>query len=300
MFSIVEFGSVVRGSNDEHSDKDLLIICNRSSNRVLRERYEANGYSVSTLTPGQLISMQRRGSLFVQHLKIESRILFDYQSRFQDWINSCQLVKPSIDEVNRCASSIVFLCSWPSDSRLDAWKADFLYCISRDFLIKNFAMRSRLVFGLEDIEYALQEIEIFPNLDMRSLRRLREIKSAYRSGYKLATNVCEAINYHSNSLIEGLGLPQIKSGYDSAESFVMSLSHRQFNSAYEELRSLEAAYLIARSNGLYHPAHKSLIKFIRSPNAYGSSQARNRKKLGEYMEDVLAMLANKVMHATSA
>jgi len=300
MFSIIEFGSAVRGSNDKHSDRDLLIICNRGSHRLFRKRYEANGYSVSTLTPGQLIAMQRRGSLFVQHLKIESRILFDYQSCFQDWINSCQLVKPTNDEVNRCASSIGFLCSWPNDSRLDGWKADFLYCISRDFLIKNLAMRSRLVFGLEDIEYALQETKLFPNFDMRSLRRFREMKSAYRAGYALPNNGCESLNYHSNSLVEGLGLPQIKCEHYSVESFIMNLSARQFNSAYEELRSLEAAYLIARSNGMYHPAHLSLMKFIKSPNAYGSSQARNQKKLGEYMADVLDMLANKAMHATSA
>jgi hypothetical protein len=192
------------------------------------------------------------------------------------------------------------LCSWPNDSRLDGWKAEVLYCISRDFLIKNLAMRSRLAFGLEDIEFALQETELFPNFDMYSLRRFREMKSAYRAGCALHTNASEALNYHSNNLIEGLGLPQITCESDSVESFMLNLSARQFNSAYEELRSLEAAYLIARSNEMYHPAHLSLMKFLKAPSAYGSSQAKNQKKRGIYMADVLAIFANKAMHATSA
>lgn len=300
MFSIVEFGSAVRGSNDKHSDRDLLVICKRGLHRVLRKRYEANGYSVSTLTPGQLNAMQRRGSLFLQHLKSESRILFDHKSCFQDWINRCQLVKPTIDEINGCGESIRFFCSWPNDSRLDGWKADVLYCITRDFLIKNLAMRSKLVFGLEDIECALQETKLFPSFDMHSLRRFREIKSAYRAGSILPKNACESLNYYFNSLVEGVGLSQIKSEPGSVESFVINFSTQQFNSAYEQLRSLEAAYLISRSNGMYHPAHKSLMKFIQAPNAYGSAQVRNQEKLGEYMADVLAILASKVMHAASA
>lgn len=300
MFSIVEFGSSVRGGNDEHSDKDLLIVCSRSSHRVLRRRYEVNGYSVSTLTPGQLVAMQRRGSLFVQHLKNESRILFDYQNKFQDWINNCPLVKPNISEVTACAESIIFFSSWPSDYRLDRWKADAFYCITRDFLIKNLAMRSKLAFGIEDIENALQETNIFPRFDVDSLRRFREIKSAYRTGAIQTDISFESIDSHVKSLVDGLGLSQRKNEIGSMESFLISLSGRQFNSAYEKLRSLEAAYLIARSNGMYHPKHMSLMKFIKSPNAYGSSQVRGQKALGDYMDDVLAILANKAMHATSA
>lgn len=300
MFSIVEFGSFVRGSNDEHSDKDLLIVCSRGSHRVFRRRYEVNGYSVSTLTPGQLIAMQRRGSLFVQHLKSESRVLFDYQNKFQDWISKCQLVKPNIGEVTTCAESIVFFSSWPSDYRLDRWKADVFYCISRDFIIKSLAMRSKLVFGIEDIEDALQETNIFPRFDVGSLRRFREIKSAYRAG-KIQTEISsESVDSQVTSLVNGLGLSQGKTEIVPIESFLISLSGRRFNSIYEKLRSLEAAYLIARSNGMYHPKHMSLMKFIESPNAYGSSQIRGQKVLGDYMDDVLSILANKAMHATSA
>ncbi|MCK0745460.1 hypothetical protein [Chromohalobacter nigrandesensis] len=236
----------------------------------------------------------------MQHLKNESRILFDYQNCFQDWLNNCQLVKPKIGEVKICAESIVFFSSWPSDPRLDRWKADVLYCMTRDFLIKSLAMRAKLVFGIEDIEHALQEIKVFPRFDVDSLRKFREIKSAYRAGNVQPTISYESIDYDVSSIVDGLGLSQGKKEFGSMESFLTNLSARQFNSVYEKLRSLEAAYLIARSNGMYHPAHMSLMKFIKSPNAYGSSQIRSQNKLGGYMDDILAILANKAMHATSA
>ncbi|MBZ5488955.1 hypothetical protein HW452_15635 [Halomonas aquamarina] len=255
---------------------------------------------MSALTPGQLIAMQRRGSLFVQHLKNESRILFDYQNIFQDWLNDCQLVKPNVGDVTTCAESIIFFSSWPSDYRLNGWKADVLYCVTRDFLIKSLAMSSKLVFGIEDIECALQETNIYPRFDVDSLRRFREIKSAYRSGRMQPDISFESVDSDVSNVVNGIGLSQRKDGIGSMESFMINLSTRQFNSAYEKLRSLEAAYLIARSNGMYHPKHMSLMKFIKSPNAYGSSQVRSQKTLGGYMDDVLAILANKAMHATSA
>jgi len=299
MFAIVEFGSAVRGSSDKHSDRDLLIVSESSLHRALRQSYENEGYSVSTLTSSQLSAMQQRGSLFIQHLKYESRVLHDYQGFFNKWLARCQLIQPTSDEILRCIESIEFLYSWPADPRLNGWKADVAYCLFRDFLIKKLATKSKLVFGLDNIENALQETALFPELNMDYLKQLREAKAAYRIGSKILNITSGSLNYELKSLLEGIGLVIDKCSYISIEAYIMSLKNRRFTSAYEQLRSLEAAYLIARSDGAYHPEHRKLMSLIEAPNAYGSSQVRNQNKVGEYLEQVLTLKANKAMHTTS-
>ena len=293
MFAIAEFGSTVRGSNDANSDRDLLIVARRCSHLSLRWRYSARGYSVTTLTPKQLDAMQRRGSLFIHHLKRESRIVFDSEGCFRHWLAQCKVVAPTRQEVGRCEGTTGFFGRWPDDSRLTGWKADVLYCVSRDYLIKRLATSGHVVFGLDDIEHALQITAPLRGGDLDALKRLREAKAAYRAGQPLPDGTHDAIHAWVKDLTEWFGVHAVNSEGKSLDRYLLTLSDRTFLSDYERLRTLEAVYSIARAHGIYHPEHESLLEHIVSPNAYGSSQKRKASRIERYLNETLEPLANK-------
>lgn len=151
MFVIAEFGSVYRKSNDSFSDKDLLIVCERKCVKYYYTKYTKKGYSVSVFTKNQLQLMRKKGSLFLQHLKIESNLLVDVDSKFEFFIKECDFVFPSDEELASCKQTLENLYTWPNDILSLAWKADFLYSSSRDFLIKLLAKNGIIAFGLESI-----------------------------------------------------------------------------------------------------------------------------------------------------
>lgn len=300
MFAIAEFGSAVRGSSDANSDLDLLIVARRCLHFSLRRHYSAKGYSVTTLTPDQLSAMQRSGSLFIQHLKQESRIVFDVEGHFRYWLAQCSLVNPTKQEIRRCAATTGFFGGWPDDSRLTGWKADVLYCVSRDYLIKRLVTSGHIAFGLEDIEHAFQITAPSWSGDLRALKRLREAKAAYRSGRPVPGGTYNSIHAWVKNLAEWFGVHAVRLEGQSVDKYLLTLSGRAFVSDYERLRTLEAVYLIAQARGIYHPEHESLVKYIASPNAYGSSQKRKALRIERYLNETLDRLANKSLQVTVA
>lgn len=295
MFAIIEYGSAVRGGNDLHSDKDLLIVCDRKLHQSIREYYERAGYSVSAFTFTQLQLMQKKGSLFIQHLKLESRALIDTRDHFKKWLRTCDLKPPSNDEISKCIQAIQFISMWPVDKRLSSWKADFLYCVSRDLLVKSLASHGILAFGISDIEREFQALYRCMKFDFGNLESLRRIKSAYRSG--------SAQPAHSDTIIH-TWLSEISTLFSlcisepyvvSSEEFVTTLKSREFTSQYELLRTLEAAYAILRFHGFIHDRHTHLMQCIIRPNIYGSSQVHKFKSLSRYFADIIDIMANKVL-----
>ncbi len=76
--SICVFGSAARQTNDLLSDKDVLIVCSDSQRRrSLAKSWEQRGWSAAAYAPSQITGMIRHGSLFIQHLKREGKILSD-------------------------------------------------------------------------------------------------------------------------------------------------------------------------------------------------------------------------------
>ncbi|MEA3250596.1 MAG: hypothetical protein U9Q35_03300 [Pseudomonadota bacterium] len=293
MFAIAEFGSVIRGSNDAISDRDLLIVSARRAQFGLRQRYSALGYSVSTLTPHQLKFMQRSGSLFVQHLKRESRVLCDAGGKFQCWLKQCDVVYPTNDEIRRCAASIEFFSGWPNESCLIGWKADALYCVSRDYLIKELAKLDHFVFGVNEIECALHSVAPLWKGNLEALRRLRAAKAAYRAGQAPPEGTSDSINAWIEKMGEWFGVCANNPAQKDLDGHFRTLVDRSFCSDYERLRTLEAVYIIAQTRGVYHPEHNVLLKYIKSPNAYGASQKRRVKQVEGYLLETLDLLSNK-------
>lgn len=296
MLAIAEFGSTTRHTQDCHSDHDLLIVCERNPGRKLSDKYQDQGYSVTLLTPRQLKFMQKRGSLFIQHLKYESRILCDTNSELRNYLESSPLISPSKGEIERCISTLEYIGSWPNDSRLTGWRADFLYCVSRDLLIKYLAKQRVLAFGLEDLESALIKEHRSKFNNLYQLRRLRESKAAYRGALALPTGTNNAIETWLEEISHTLGVSFSTKQTLKSEEVICNLKTRSFSSSYELLRSVEAAYCILRSHGHLHPEHEKLMKHIQRPNAYSSSQIRKHGVIKSYLEDIIQIMVNNRLH----
>ena len=290
MFAIVEFGSLTRKEEDPYSDRDLLIICPPELRKDYLNRYEKEGYSVSLLTENQLFFMKKKGALFLQHLKLESRVIVDSGLEYSSFINTCNLVKPNLKEIELCKKSIENLSAWPNTPSLSAWKADFLFCLSRDYLIKRLALEGEVAFGLKDIERIANNIFNLKKEDFISLSVLRKVKAAYRSDYQFPENFETKMQHWLMALNQAFDFKNLV--YSNEEIDVSRIVPHDFNTPYEQLRTLEALYLIARDLGCSHPKHQLIMNLIQKPNFYGSAKKANQLAIRQFLNEIQASIAN--------
>ncbi len=296
MYSIAEFGSNTMQENDIYSDSDLLVVCPANYRKKLYKKYTDQGFSVTLLSQSQLEYMQKKNSLFIQHLKRDAKIIADNDSQLRRFLDGCAFRPPDDMEILRCENTIKYIASLPNTSRTSAWKADFLYCISRDYLVKKLARENILAFGFKDIcSDSVARFSIGKN-EFLELSKLRKAKAAYRNTFDCNLDIGEV----SYKWLVSLGNAFcINVEVDKHMDFDFILD-RSFNSTYEKLRTLELLYLVARSTGYFHPDHKLITNFICNPNLYGSSRKCSDDTISEYMLDIHSALANKAMHWTAS
>ncbi|MES9943917.1 MAG: hypothetical protein ABW080_03045 [Candidatus Thiodiazotropha sp.] len=296
MYTIARFGSTCRTDSDQLSDQDLLIICPPHRKADLLNKYQQQNYSVSFFTERQLEKMQEKGSLFLQHLKTESQVIADSDGEFRRFIDSCDFIPPQASELRQCETALTTVLAWPNDPRTDTWKADWLYCVLRDYLVKRLATKGSLAFGVSDITKAAKKEWGLSVSQIRCLLQLRLNKALYRekaSSGKFESSLFSEVKY----LIEAIGFlgQEITFEYPvQLESLDSSL-----NTNYQWLRALEGVYILAVSAGYTHPSHKKLMRMIQNPNLYHSSSNVMHRKVRSYYYDVIhAVTANKAMQPT--
>ncbi len=293
MYAIARFGSTCRADTDRLSDRDLLIVCPPRRKISLLKKYKQQNYSVSFFSEGQLKKMQGKGSLFLQHLKSESHVIADAGGEFRRFIDSCRLIPPQISELIQCEVALRTVLTWPNDPRTDSWKADWLYCLVRDYLVKRLAVEGSLAFGISDISNA--SIKKWGLLDsqLRCLAELRLNKALYRGNARVG-KFESGLFSEVKCLLEAIGFI----GQDAAFEYPVLLQSldRALNTNYQWLRALEGIYILAVSAGYTHPSHKKLMKLIQHPNMYHSSSRRMHGKVRRYFSDIIcAVTANKAM-----
>ena len=297
MYTIARFGSTCRTDYDELSDQDLLVICPPHRKADLLNKYQQQNYSVSFFTERQLEKMQDKGSLFLQHLKNESQVIADSNGEFRRFIDSCAFIPPQASELSQCETALKTVLDWPNDARTDTWKADWLYCVLRDYLVKRLATKGSLVFGISDITKAAKKEWGLSDNHLRCIQQLRLNKAFYRekaSRGKFESSLFSEVKY----LIDAIGFmsQEITFQYPIRLESIDSL----LNTNYQWLRALEGVYILAVSAGYTHPSHKILMKMIKNPNSYNSSSKVMHKKVRSYYYDVIhAITANKAMHPTA-
>jgi hypothetical protein len=297
MYTIARFGSTCRADSDQHSDQDLLIICPPHRKAGLLNKYQQQNYSVSFFTQRQLEKMQEKGSLFLQHLKAESLVIVDSGGEFRRFIDSCDFIPPQTSELIQCETALTTVLVWPNDPRTDTWKADWLYCLLRDYLVKRLAAEGSLVFGVLDITKAAKKKWGISDRQLLCLQQLRLNKALYRekaSGGKVESSLFSEVK----CLLETIGFMEREITFEypvQLESLESSL-----NTNYQWLRALEGIYILAMSAGYAHPSHKQIMRMIQNPNLYHSSSKIMHRKVRSYYSDVIrAVTANKAMHPTA-
>lgn len=282
MFSIAQFGSVCRDTNDSYSDKDLLIVCAVRDRKYYYEKFSREGYSVSTFSESQLYNMKKKGSLFLQHLKHEAKILVDENGLFSNFLKDCNLISPTKDEIYNCKKTIEDLYSWNNDIISIAWKADFLYGSSRDYLIKLLAKNGIFAFGLESIIEKCSDFFYIEPKSFQPLQSLRRVKAAYRNNMELPENIfiIKAINDWLNTLEQKLGFDYDSSCY--SDFFIQ----KRLLSNYERLRYLEVIYISLVWAGYRHERHNEIVNFILQPNLYQSLKKNKTKYIEKYLNEL--------------
>ncbi len=282
--------------NDIYSDSDLLIVCPVDYRNKLYNKYTDQGFSVTLLSKSQLEYMQKKNSLFIQHLKRDAKIITDDNSKLRRFLDGCAFTPPDEAEILRCENTIQYIASLPNTLSTSAWKADFLYCISRDYLVKKLAMENILAFGFKDVcSYSVEKFSIRKN-ELLELSKLRKAKAAYRNTFGCNFDISE-INYKWLVSLGNAFCINVEIDNHLDFDFIV---RRSFNSTYEKLRTLELLYLVARSTGYFHPDHKFITNFICNPNLYGSSRKCNDDTISKYMIDIHSVIANAAMHRTAS
>ena len=281
MRAIAEFGSRRRGDSDEYSDNDILIINDDPKARsVITMELSRLGYSCSSMSSKQLHFMQCKGSLFLQHLKLEAQILWDDNSQLRIFLDQCNAIPPEQHELDRCIQSLGFALSKIEDDRARGWQFDFTFCLSRDLLIKKAAQSGRLSFRLRDIvEFLLVGKDEKINA-LRALQDLRTEKSRYRRGLPASTEATHALNTWKEIARRSFQMNL------SEETFDELLINRKFSSNYEILRTIEYLSLTPTCSSKT-VVDERIKRMIKAPNRYGACQARQASLLTEMLNELL-------------
>jgi len=297
MKALALFGSQVSGGANENSDKDFLIICSSEKKKRFIHYYSKRGYSVSAYTPKQLEHMKNKGSLFLQHLKIESKIIFDKNNELRSFLEGCPQILPSDSEIKNCINSIKVAISAPDNTSLYGWLADYTYVLSRDYFVKRFAQEGELIFNAEQLRKKIEIKYKLDESDSNIFLLLREAKNNYRKGTSnLITHRCLLEKWFEilNNIIfnDSLNLSFRQTEY----SYLNKHTFSAFNSSYELLRYIESLRLLFPLVRCDNNSEILVNKLITRPNNYSSTSINSREFLEKYLGEFTKM-ANKLFNA---
>lgn len=180
-YSVAIFGSSLRPNFDKYSDKDLLIVSNSYSMlNTLKNKYEQEGYSVSCYTYKKLKYLSEKGSLFIQHLKVESQILTDHKGLLSKILESHKASLPTSKQLKESIEYFDFLKNIPDNKIGYAWFCDCYYVGIRNFLILKSAESQNYGFSFLNLLSDLLKSKTIDNDDFEVLRQLRVLKKNYR------------------------------------------------------------------------------------------------------------------------
>lgn len=180
-YSIAIYGSSTRENFDKYSDKDILIVSEKYENiKKLRTEYENQGFSVSTYTYSKLNFMSLNGSLFIDHLVKESKILIDYNQKFRSILKNHISKKPNSKDFQDNKNYFKMLEFVPNSNKGFGWFSDCLYIGFRNYLILKSAEKNNFNFSYLALLEELKNENIIAENEIEILRELRVVKRNYR------------------------------------------------------------------------------------------------------------------------
>lgn len=270
--SVAVFGSVARGEADSLSDRDLLVV---SDHRALAEDLEAlraQGYSPAAYTWRSLEALAKYRSLFLLHLKFESKVIKDGNFRLSKFLAT---VAPSDDYsvvLKQSVDLAALTTSVPDVEVLRLWAADVLAVALRNYLVALAAQRGRYIFSYSSLVDFAETLFRFDSSEKSALLNLRTWKACYRQkGYEfqlIAPSYDELQSAQDAiSSIVGLNIYAKQIG-------VSEFSHRLMNKTnssepwYHSVRRYEGVYRSIDPWYFTAPVVKAIESQIASPCCY--------------------------------
>jgi predicted nucleotidyltransferase len=280
------FGSAARDDTDSMSDRDILIVDRDTC--TLRERtreLEADGWSVASYTFIKLEALAARGALFVQHLKLESRILADTDGLLEKLLRSFEPRKSYELELVENARLAHIAATIPIGPRGGLLAADILYVAVRNFGVLKLAERGVHLYSYHHILEALESEKLLGANGSSGLRVLRFLKCLYRSGEEDGSDRVLALLNRSLSYLPRLAFPA-SVALKAPSGILSEPAPGEPASAYLVLRDLERRFVALT---LLDPDASAdgelgrLSSWIANPRAYASISSRVAPLLREVM-----------------
>ncbi|MCF6131610.1 hypothetical protein [Flavobacterium wongokense] len=265
-YSVAIYGSSMRENFDKYSDRDILIVANFYDElKSLKIEYENQGFSVSTYTYSKLQFMSENGSLFIDHLVKESKILIDFNGKLNLILNNHKSQKPDLKQFQDNKKYFEILKFVPNSSKGFGWFCDCLYVGIRNYLILKSAEKGDFNFSYLTLLDELKSENLIALHEIDTLRELRVIKRNYRD--KINDELpSEKYIFKIIKIVNKLGLLKNTEILDNVEfkRYVeTSIKNEEFNH-YQKLRLVEMYYFL---NG---KENKEIERIICNPQFYAS------------------------------
>lgn len=295
----VLFGSSSRGDVDSLSDRDILIIDNDlHALNQRRMEIESEGGSVASYTWKRLQSLIEKGSLFIQHLKLESKIIEDRDGHFKAALEAYQPKNSYKKELDDNTSLLNITTTYPNTTRGALWAADMLYVAIRNYGVLRLAENKKYLFSYSAIIGALCEEKIISPQYGEDLLKLRHLKSIYRQSSatyifpieKTLSNVCRALTQ--------TGVPLRCCATTAPEILQTAVPIGPEGAIYGRLRNLEKIYIALTEldpSLEFDKDFAQLKRWIEDPRSYGFLAAKNENKLfSRIYEESAHLLERKI------
>ena len=273
------FGSAARGDCDAFSDRDLLVVADDGPIlRDMKKRYSSLGWSCTAYSWNRLQRASDDGSLFVQHLKQEARILWDPSERLADLLVE-YTPRDSYEREFQGATSLLgdLLQHLPDCTSGPMWALDVLSVGFRSLAVTKLADNGIYAFANTDIVDGLARLGVVDRDGGHRLSWLRRYKSLYRRGPK-AEHVSWSDTFDFVRLVDSafaLGLSSRSA--QTVEVVELALSGRATDRAthdwYSRCRRIESALLMLRPRHRklrreFRTQHEKLFGIVQAPNSY--------------------------------
>jgi predicted nucleotidyltransferase len=182
--AICIFGSVLREDYDSYSDKDILIVSdNLDSIKSEILILESNKWSVSKYTWKKLDYVINNKSLFVQHIKRESKILLDTDDVLKDTL-SRYVPLPSYNLQFEETKHLFLLLERISNNPIViGWALDLLFTSFRNLSIFFLANEGIYTFSHKKIVSYLKQIKNYSYSDIEFFIDLRKYRYYYHKQF---------------------------------------------------------------------------------------------------------------------
>ena len=273
------FGSAARGDNDIFSDRDLFIVSDdQNSLRDMKYKYESAGWSCTAYSWRRLKHAADQGSLFVQHLKQEARILSDPSDRLAHLLAQYSAKPGYKHELNGAASLVGNLIQHlPRCDAGPMWTLDVLSVSFRSLAVASLADNGIYAFSNSALIGGLTRIGMVTKAETPKLDVLRRFKSLYRQGViDGRLRWCDIFDWiRLVDRVFSLGLSTKCVGtIEILELALADSSSKQADSDwYARCRRIESALWMLRPRHTnvraeFRQQRRELFRIVQSPNSY--------------------------------